>query len=105
MTKYIYLISTLDANSIHDLFNLPAIETVGVNLSLRKAISIVRKNAFDINDGGYYKYAIIEKFECSIYPSRVDSFWFEWNPELMKYRRIKTPAVMYPSWQDRAIIG
>jgi len=55
--------------------------TVGWFSTLAEAEHIVTHNACDINEDGYYPYAVIQPTEEGPYSLNWDSYWYEWNGE------------------------
>ena len=99
------MIPDINTGCLYNEWNPKGVVTVGIKLSLRKAIHAIRNNVCDIRDGGIYNYCVIEKFECSIYPERFESIFFKWNTQEQKYARISTPDKIFASWASRTIIG
>ena len=54
---------------------------VGFYHELETAIEAVKDNAMDINEAGYYHYAVVEKVNIGIYNFEMEEHWFRWHPE------------------------
>lgn len=64
---------------------------VGYAKTLAEADAWVRDNACDINEDGYYKYAVIEAIEPGIYSHPKQEFWYRWDPEKELYEGCGKP--------------
>jgi len=71
----IYTITTL-RGTIHN-----GIRCVGFTHELETAIEMVEDNAMDINENGYYHFAVIEKVLPGIYNIELDHIWFKWRKD------------------------
>jgi len=84
-TEPIYTITTL-RGTIHD-----GIRCVGYTHELQTAIDMVEDNAMDINECGYYHFAVIEKVLPGFYNIDTDHVWFKWNHEKGYQRLTEKP--------------
>ena len=73
--KPIYTITTL-RGSLHG-----GRRCVGFYHELESAITSVEENDMDINEAGYYHYAVIEKVNIGMYNFAMEELWFKWHPE------------------------
>jgi len=65
---------------------------VGYLEMFEDAEDAVLKNAVDINEAGYYPYAVIEAVTEGIYSHDLHPVWYEWDSEKEGYKRLdKTP--------------
>jgi len=71
----IYTITTL-RGSLYDRNRC-----VGFYHELETAIKAVEDNEMDINEMGYYHYAVVEKVNIGIYNFEMEEHWFKWWPE------------------------
>ena len=53
---------------------------VGFYHEVENAIRAVEDNAMDINELGYYHYAVVEKVNIGIYNFEMEEIWFKWHP-------------------------
>ena len=65
---------------------------VGYVSELKDAIEIVKNNSGDLNEAGYYPYAVIENIEEGIYQYDQDPLWFKYNSEIDKYEKSERPS-------------
>lgn len=73
--------------------------TVGYYFTQEKAIECLEKNWMDLNEAGYWPWAVIEKVEEGVYPLINDkqSLWFEYNRENKKWNKID----VRPEWLNK----
>lgn len=64
---------------------------IGYVSKLEDAINIVEHNSGDINEAGYYPYAVIENVPEGIYQYDQKPLWFEYDEELDTYKRSTKP--------------
>jgi hypothetical protein len=48
-------------------------------------------NELDINEMGYYPFAVIEELKPGFYSYPRNEYWFKWNPETEKYEEYLKP--------------
>lgn len=66
---------------------------VGWFPTLEEAIDEVENNSGDINEAGYYPWALIEETEPYLYPHIRSEHWYKWKGRLKgKYEPRKKPA-------------
>ncbi len=70
----------------------PHFRTVGWFPSPEEAVEIVEGNYGDLEEQGYYKYAVIEKQECGLYPTEYidESVWLEFEATGERADRVVT---------------
>jgi hypothetical protein len=64
---------------------------VGFFHEFENAERVVVNNYGDINEMGYYPFAVIEKTEPGIYMYDREEYWYQWNRETKCYERIEKP--------------
>ena len=74
---------------------------VGYYTKWFKAIKAVENNNFDLNEAGYYPYAVIENVKEGIYQYDFKPLWFKFNDKTEKYEKIDKA----PSFIDKHYIG
>lgn len=84
--QYIYTITTIRIEKDNR-----SARCVGWAQNDLSAINIVTNNYGDINESGYYQYAVIEKIGTGLYCTPEEEFWFEWNDPAKKYYPIRKP--------------
>jgi len=84
--RFIYTITTIRA-----VENVRNVRCVGWAQNDLSAVNIVTNNYGDINESGYYRYAVIEKIGTGLYCTPEEEFWFEWNNDKGKYEPIRKP--------------
>jgi len=52
---------------------------VGFYHDVRDAQKAVEENAMDINECGYYHFAVIEKVNPGVYNFGMDAWWYKWH--------------------------
>lgn len=75
-----YFIATLDKNRTR---------CVGYFKTFKEAEEAVINNAGDMNEDGYYKYAVIENIPEGVYRLDLSPVWYEWDETTKKYKKIK----------------
>ncbi len=65
-----------------------ATRSVGFFEKFEVAEQEVLNNTFDINEAGYYLYAVIEETEEGIYSIPRKEHWYEWNRTKQCYEKI-----------------
>lgn len=65
----------------------------------------VTNNEKDIDDGGLYPYAVIEKIENGIYPTASEEHWFKFDKYSRKYNKIERPKEFNRHRRNFAIFG
>jgi len=73
---------------------------VGYYFTLDEAIDRVLNNALDINENGYYPYAVIETISPGIYSFPREELWFKWNHDKEQYEECPKPERFekYVAW-------
>ena len=74
---------------------------VGYYKSSSEAIKTVENNTFDLNEAGYYPYAVIENIPEGLYHYDENPIWFEWNKITERYKRINFP----PKFIEKGFVG
>jgi len=64
---------------------------VGFTTDKMRAVDIVSHNYGNINEEGYYKYAVVERIEPGLYPSVLEAIWFQWNKDKKRYDGCTVP--------------
>ena len=64
---------------------------VGYVSSAEEAVNIVKNNSCDLNEAGYYPYAVIENVAEGIYQYDSNPFWFKYNDETDEYEESTRP--------------
>lgn len=64
---------------------------VGYYSDKEKAIKSVKYNACDLNEAGYYPYAVIENVSEGIYQYDQNPIWFKFNENTEQYEESKRP--------------
>ena len=103
MKKEIYVITMiqkLKPSAKSDLFLEDAGERiVGFYFNKDTAFKRVKENAVDINEAGYYPYALIEKIEEGIYNPAFqegeDRWLFQYNEKKNCYEQIPEPEFLH----------
>lgn len=65
---------------------------VGYVSKLDEAIDIVKNNYADLNEAGYYPYAVIENVEEGIYRYDQNPIWFKFNETMETYEKSERPS-------------
>ena len=65
---------------------------VGYVSKLEDAINIVKNNNGDLNEAGYYPYAVIENIKEGIYQYDQSPMWFVFNDDTEVYEVSKRPS-------------
>lgn len=65
--------------------------SVGYYNTFEQADQEVRNNSLDINECGYYPFAVIEPLEQGIYQYPREEFWYKWNREKDQYEPCEKP--------------
>jgi hypothetical protein len=65
---------------------------VGYFSKQEDAIHAVEGNAGDINEAGYYPYAVIEHVSEGLYQYDQDPMWFKFNDETEEYEISERPS-------------
>lgn len=71
--------------------------TIGYFETLKEAKDCVRENRYDINESGYYKYAVIEGIEDGIYMGCESTpHFFKWvgGKDKGQFRPIRKPSIL-----------
>ena len=66
----------------------------GIFLKKEVALDCVQRNYGDLNEGGYYEYAVVVEFEEGIYPFGNEIQWFTWDRYVGEYVRSVRPSFM-----------
>ena len=61
---------------------------VGYAATLKEATTWVTDNVMDINEAGYYPFAVIESVSPGIYMFDMDATWFEWDDAQNAYKQL-----------------
>lgn len=64
---------------------------VGYYYTFVDADADVRENVMDINEGGYYFYAVIEEVLPGIYMHPRKELWYKWNRDNETYEPCEKP--------------
>ena len=64
---------------------------VGFYHDFEKACDVVQRNICDINEMGYYPYAVIEVVGEGIYAYPRKEFWYKWNHDTERYEDCPKP--------------
>lgn len=64
---------------------------VGYYANEQDAIDAVTYNACDLNEAGYYPYAIIENVEEGLYQYDQSPIWFKYNEDTEEYEKSDRP--------------
>lgn len=80
------------------VFNHPLsdLRVMGTFPSEKESNLMVKNNAFDIHEG-YYRWAVVEKFQFGMYPlcRTQNAMWYRWDSATKKYRRkSRVPSVV-----------
>ena len=67
------------------------VRCVGYYHNYSDAELAVIENDLDINEMGYYPYAVIEQVTPGIYTVPRPEFWYQWNGETEKYESCPKP--------------
>lgn len=59
---------------------------------LEEAIDIIESNSGDLNEAGYYPYAVIENVEEGIYQYDYNPMWFKFNENTETYEKSERPS-------------
>lgn len=96
--RYVYLITCFTENGVrHDKNGYPIYggqQTIGMFFSKKKALSVLARNACDIQDDG--KYAVLERATSGLYCCPEVIGFFKYNPEKDGFE--STNEVVNPSW-------
>lgn len=65
---------------------------VGYVSKLEEAVKIVENDFYDLNEAGYYPYAVIENIEEGIYQYDQNPLWFKYNENIEKYEKSERPS-------------
>ncbi len=79
-----YFITTVGNDAEH-------IRCVGYFTTSRKAVKAVKHNWYDLNEAGYYPYAVIEHIAEGIYRYDDNPMWFKFNNFTKEYEASKKP--------------
>ena len=55
---------------------------------------VIRKNMYDLCEGGYNQYATVIRFEEGVYPWGEELIWFRWNKEKDVYEECDRPEFL-----------
>ena len=69
-------------------------ESVGFYYEEETALKAIRENWCDVNDGGIYNAAIVEKKEPGLYPLAKQTWYFIFDKETKSYFDAKLPKEM-----------
>ncbi len=88
--KKIYTVTTMMIHSkTHEILRR---RTIGWFENKADAEDVILKNSYDINEAGYYPYAVIEEVEQGIYPICMKTWWFKWfNGSVETYKACNRP--------------
>jgi hypothetical protein len=64
---------------------------VGYYTTFEEADEIVRENVMDINESGYYFYAVIEELMPGIYMYPRKELWYKWSRDKEAYEACDKP--------------
>lgn len=64
---------------------------VGYYETFQEAEYAIKNNIMDINEHGYYKYAVIENIEPGIYNYNRREIWYQWNVDKEQYEECPKP--------------
>ena len=84
--RYIYTITTIRTEK-----DDRSVRCVGWAQNKESAFNIVTHNYGDINESGYYRYAVVEKIRTGLYCTPDKEFWFDWDEPTKKYCSIDKP--------------
>jgi hypothetical protein len=65
--------------------------SVGFFHTFEEAEQVLKENIMDINECGYYKYAVIEIVPPGIYTYPREELWYKWNHEKDSYEPCPKP--------------
>ena len=85
--------------------------TVGFFRDKLAAIACVEGNYGDLEEAGYYQYAVVEGLPFGLYPLGEDRTWFEFNMDTERWERSDTaadviaaqygmPAIRFSGWTE-----
>jgi len=83
--KEIYTITTIR----HAL--MAGSRAVGYYYDFEKADRAIRENCMDINECGYYPFAVIEPLQEGIYSFPREEHWYQWNKKKEQYEPCEKP--------------
>jgi hypothetical protein len=83
-----YTITTLEPNKKSGIKHC---RCIGLAVDKMRAIDIVSHNCGDINENGYYTYAVVERIEPGLYPAVLEAIWFKWNKNKKRYDGCTVP--------------
>ena len=66
----------------------------GIFLQKEVALEYIQGNYGDLNEGGYYEYAVVLEIEEGLYPIGKEIQWFAWDRYMDEYVRSVRPSFM-----------
>lgn len=65
--------------------------TFGFKETLEEAEYALNNNSCDMNECGYYNYAVVEEIHPGIHPIARQEIWFKWDSEKEGFFRMEKP--------------